>query len=78
MSKEHYFVVVGELNLDGIIDWSIATEYSVSPEGPEYSIWNNDDQEWERVIDNAPEDNVMFNELKNILSKDYDLGPVDY
>jgi hypothetical protein len=72
VTKQHYFIIFGQRNNEGVIEWSADTEMSLDNGHEDRPIYNTETSEWESLQGNEEEDGRMFTELAvNILPKNY-------
>jgi hypothetical protein len=71
MSKQHYFVIFGERNKDGNIEWHLDTEIPVNSEEGDKPIYNTETSEWESIEKNHHEDAAMMSVLLSTLKNSW-------
>ena len=67
MSNQHYFVIFGQRNNAGVIEWNVDTEMPLaSGDNP---VYNPEKNEWESIEDNHHEDVHITDDLISRLTQ---------
>lgn len=61
MSKQHYFLVVGERDKTGFITWHVDAETQININ--DAPVYNTKTRDWETIEENIEEDRNMLNDL---------------
>lgn len=69
MTKQHYFLIVGERDDAGFIQWTMDAETQININ--DAPIYNTETGEWESIGDNQEEDRAMVNDLLALFSGEY-------